>query len=176
VSLYRNEHKKYFTVLREKMPDSVEFQPVSVDLPSKEFYDKFNKFKGAVYWELLALLTKDCHKFNLTNVDIRILLHLFLLGRTKLLIVTTRGKLSEDLNISYTTTCQAIAKLVELQLIRWSRYKEVDGIIVSPDLINLGTARRRAFKRMLWERKIVQPEKVEKPRCYPLTRKKRKAE
>jgi hypothetical protein len=158
------------------MPDSVEFQPVSVDLPSKEFYDTFNKFKGALYWELLALLIKDCYKFNLTNVDIRILLHLFLLSRTKLLIVITRGKLSEDLNISYTTTCRAITKLVELQLIRWSGYKDVDGIIVSPDLINLGTARRRAFKRMLWERKIVQPGEVEKPRCYPLTRKKRKAE
>lgn len=158
------------------MPDFVEFEPVSIDLPSKEFYDKYDKFRGAKYFDLLALLTQDGHKFDLTSVDIRILLHLFLISRTKLLIVLNRGKLAEDLSITYSKTCAALRKLIELDLIRYGDYKKAKGIILSPDLINLGTPRRRAFKRMLWEKKIVQPEKIERPRCYPLTRKKRKTE
>lgn len=158
------------------MPDFVEFEPALIDLPSREFYDKYNRFKGAKYWSLFTLLTKDAHKLGLTNAELRILLHLFGLNKVKFIIVITRGRLAEDLKINYATTCAALKKLTEFQLIRRVKYKKAEGIIVTPDLVNDGSPRRKAFKRMLWEREIVQPEKIERPRCYPLTRKKRKAE
>lgn len=168
--------KKYPILLMGKMPDFVEFEPVSVDLPSREFYDKYNRFRGAKHWNLFTLLTKDAHKLGLTNAELRILLHLFGLNKLKFIIVISRGRLAEDLNISYATTCAALRKLTEFQLIRRVKYKKAEGIIVTPDLINDGSPRRKAFKRMLWEREIVQPEKIEQPRSYPLTRKKRKTE
>jgi len=172
----RKRLKKYLILLRGKMPDFVEFQPVPIKLPSQEVYDKYNRFKGARYWDLFTLLTRDANKLGLTNADLRILLHLFGLNKVKFIIAISRGTLAEDLGISYATTCAALKKLIEFQLIRKVKYRQVEGIIVTPDLVNDGTARRRAFKRMLWENKITEPKKVEKPRYYPLTRKKRKTE
>lgn len=158
------------------MPDFVEFQPVSIELPSREVYDKYNRFKGARYWDLFTLLTKDANRLGLTNAELRILLHLFGLNKVKFIIAISRGRLAEDLGINYVTTCAALKKLIEFQLIRRVKYKQVEGIIVTPDLVNDGTPRRKAFKRTLWENKITEPKKVERSRSYPLTRKKRKTE
>lgn len=160
----------------QKNYDFLEFIPLEIELSDAGNIGISGRFGGAKYSHLTLLIIEHMEKLKLTPIDLKVLFYLMTTSKTRLVFIVTKGYLAERLNIPYSRTCSILRKLCALEIIRWTKYKQQDGVIVSPDLVNTGTAKRRAFKRMLWEKKIVQPEKIEAPRYYPLTRKKRKTE
>lgn len=157
-----------------KMSNFIENVSAPADSNIQESLGISQKLGGLKYSRLALAIFEEAKKLGLNSIDLRIMSYLMIASKTKVLVLISRSHLSQRLDMAYSVVSASLKKLEGLQIIRWGKYKKEDGIIVCPDLVNSGTPRRMAFKRMLWEKKIEkQDKKVVVTGSYPLRRKKR---
>jgi len=89
-------------------------------------------------------------KHSLSLFDVALFGYLCFLSRTRVFIKKTTAQLAEDISEPYSKVAKSIQMLNKLDLLRRVTYKKDKGIMVSPDLINNGDDRTKAFKYRLW--------------------------
>lgn len=97
-------------------------------------------------------LFKNRKDFGLTELDVAVFLYLLSLSRRRVFINLTTAKLAEEINVSYSRVAHSIKILKQLNLCKRIQYKETNGFIIHPEIINNGDDKKRAFKFMLWDR------------------------
>jgi predicted transcriptional regulator len=97
-------------------------------------------------------LFKNRKDFGLTELDVAVFLYLLSLSRRRIFINLTTAKLAEEINVSYSRVAHSIKILKQLNLCKRIQYKETNGFIIHPDIINNGDDKKRAFKFMLWDK------------------------
>ena len=72
-------------------------------------------------------------------------------SRTRIFIKLTTAQLAEEICEPYSKVSKSIKALSAINVVRKVAYKENKGIMVSPEIINNGDNKTRAFRWMLWE-------------------------
>lgn len=93
-------------------------------------------------------------KHSLSLFDMALFGYLCFLSRTRIFIQKTVAELAEDICEPYSKVAKSIQTLSKLDLLRKIVYKESKGIMISPDLINNGSDKIKAFKYKLWDNSV----------------------
>jgi hypothetical protein len=111
--------------------------------------------------------------YSLSTFDVMLFGFLIYLSRTRVFIQLTTSQLAEEICEPYSKVSKSIKALGDINLVRKVAYKEKRGIMVSPEIINNGTNKIRAFKVKLWqgETNTRRPKEIAPERIYPIQRK-----
>jgi hypothetical protein len=89
-------------------------------------------------------------KHSLSLFDIALFGYLCFLSRTRVFIKKTTAQLAEDISEPYSKVAKSIQMLHRLDLLRRVTCDNDKGIMISPDLINNGSDKTKAFKFKIW--------------------------
>ena len=105
------------------------------------------KLSEALYKNVL--IHRKTH--SLSTFDVMLFGFLVYLSRTRVFIKLTIAQLAEEICEPYSKVAKSIKSLSAINVVRKVAYKENKGIMISPEIINNGDNKTRAFRWMLWE-------------------------
>ena len=119
-------------------------------IPDEAYCDSFALELFTSTQDFYKYLLINRKRFNLSLFDLTLFGYLFHLSRSRVFIKTTIAELAEDIQEPYSKVAKSIQMLHKLDLLRRITYKKDKGIMISPDLVNNGDDRTKAFKYRLW--------------------------
>ena len=105
------------------------------------------KLSEALYKNVL--IHRKTH--SLSTFDVMLFGFLIYLSRTRIFIKLTTAQLAEEICEPYAKVSKSIQSLRAINLVRKVAYKENKGIMISPEIINNGDDKTKAFRQILWE-------------------------
>ena len=90
-------------------------------------------------------------KHSLSLFDVALFGLLVYFSRTRIFIKLTTAQLAEEICEPYSKVAKSIKALSAINVVRKVAYKENKGIMISPEIINNGDDKTKAFRQILWE-------------------------